>query len=269
MSLNPGGATNYNWNYSKMDKEGFSLEMTGTVVAMQEVQAREFNPASKQPGRPRFWPDGNPVMNIRIGFATPDGSLKSITFTKAGKAQIRGEKPSLHMQLYRLTSGNMLDLMGKTIHLWTWPTNPETDQPWGLNNPRLFGVEEVEGKYELSGSLPDEFKVPELLCNDGASGGQPAPMPPQQIQQPNVMPMAGGFYAAPPAQQYPQYPQYQQPQVQQTQMTMQQQMPAIQAMPPQSAPMPQGIDPAVAAAMQAAGAVNVQPVGGLYDDVPF
>lgn len=53
-------------------------------------------------------------------------------------------------------------------------------------------------------------------------------------------------------------------------------MPAIQAMPPQqfNAPMPQGMDPAVAAAMQAVNAVNVQPVvdttGGIYDDdIPF
>jgi len=306
MSLNPGGASNYGWNYSKQDKEGFSLELWGTIVSLQEVQAREYTMGSNQPGRPRTWPDGNPVMNIRVGLAMPDGSLKSITFGKAGKKQVSGEKPSLHMQLYRLTNGNMMELVGKTIHIWTWPAHPETGVAWGQGNPRLFGVEEVEGtKYELAGPLPPDFQVPELYANDAVHGGQPVPPSPQQMQQPNVMPMQGGYYAAPTAQQYPQPPQYQQyiPQQQayapqpamapapqqvapapQAAPPMQQPMmpqgmgapapaPAMQAMPPQpaSAPMPQGMDPAVAQAMQAVGAVNVQEVApSVYDDdIPF
>lgn len=291
MSLNPGGASNYNWNYSNQNNDGFSLELWGTVVSMQEVQAREFNPNNRQPGRPRCWPDGNPVMNIRIGFATPDGSLKSITFQKAGKKQVSGEKPSLHMQLFNLTNGNMMELMGKTVHLTTWPAHPQTGQAWGQGNPRLFAVEEVTNiKYELTVPLPSEFLVPELLCNDGAQGGQPIPPSPQQMQQANVMPMQGGYFAAPTiTQQYQPQPQpmYQQAPMQQAPVQQQaaippQQMPATQAMPPQqaSAPMPQGMDPAVAAAMQSIGATNVQPVqsigqpegdlGGVYDqDILF
>lgn len=286
MSLNPAGmGASANWNYSKADREDYSLELWGTIVALQEVQAREFNPNSNQPGRPAFWPDGNPKMNIRVGFATPDGSLKSITFAKAGKAQVSGEKPSLHMDLFRLTNGNMNELMGKTVHLWTWPVNPNTNQSWGRGNPRIFGVEEVaDVHYELAGQLPEEYKVPELLCNDGATGGQPMAPSPQQMYVPQV-PQYGAQmypqqqqYVAPqgyvpqpqpmpqpmPQQRPQQYPQYQAPA---------QPMPAIQAMPPQpqTAPMPQGMDPAVAAAMQSVGAVNVQPVdGSVYDeDIPF
>lgn len=292
MSLNPNGGS-FNWNMSNPNKEGYSLELYGTVVSLQEVQARMFNPGGG-PGAPRFWADGNPVMNIRVGFATPDGTLKTVTFQKAGKKQRTGEKPSLHMQLFNLTNNNMMELIGKTLHLWTWPAHPETGVAWGQGNPRLFGVEIVEGaKYELSGPLPPEFMVPELLCNDGAQGGAPNP---QMIQQPQVPPMQGNFYAPPTAQpmqqQYPftqqqpaQYqPQQMQPMPQQqpapamqpmAQPVAQQQMPAVQAMPPQpaSAPMPQGMDPAVAAAMQSVGAVNVQPVtdpGAVYDDdIPF
>lgn len=300
MSLNPGGMGGNSWNNSRPNDEGYSLELWGTVVSLQEVQARMYNPNSKQPGAPRFWPDGNPVMNIRMGLATPDGSLKSVTFAKAGKKQVSGEKPSLHMQLFALTNNNMMELVGKTIHLWTWPANPQTGQTWGQGNPRLFGVEEVTDgtKYELSGPLPPEFMVPELLCNDGAQGGQP--MPPNMIQQPQVPPMQGNFYAAPTAQPMQQpYPYtQQQPAQYQPQGMMQPQMqqqaaPAPQAMAPQgmnpmaqvpttqvmspqqqTAQMPQGMDPAVAQAMQAVGAVNVQPVadptGGIYDDgIPF
>jgi hypothetical protein len=297
MSLNPGGASSYGWNYSKQDQEGFSLELYGTIVSLQEVQAREFNPNTRQPGRPRFWPDGNPVMNIRVGFAVPDGTLKSVTFMKAGKKQVSGKKPSLHMQLYKLTNGNMMELIGKTVHIWTWPANPNNGQVWCQGNPRMFGVEEIkDAHYELASALPDEFKVPELLCNDAASGGQPVPPSPNQMHQPNVMPMNGGYYAAPVAQPQYQQPQYPQPQYQQPQQyqgaaapapqqmapmqaPQQQAAPVIQTMPPQNmaAPMPQGMDPAVAQAMQAVGAVNVQPVqgagdptGGIYDhDIPF
>ena len=306
MSLNPSGIGGISWNFSKPDKEGYSLEMWGTVVSLQEVQAREYNPYGNQPGRPAFWPDGNPKMNIRMGMAAPDGTLKSITFGKAGKKQQSGEKPSLHMQLFNLTNHNMMELIGKTLHLWTWPANPNTGQTWGQGNPRLFGVEEFEGKYELSGPLPDEFKVPELYANDAVQGGQP--VPPQQVQQP---PMHGQFYAAPTTQQqYQPAPQMQQqyqpasvqqhqyqpapqpqaqpqpqpqsqeqpqpqPQPQAQPQAQPQQMSAMQAMPPQqqqqpmAAQMPAGMDPVVAQAMQSVGAVNVQPVGdplSVYDN---
>jgi hypothetical protein len=282
MSLNPNGSVGSSWNFSNQNREGYSLEIWGTVVSLQEVQARMYNPNSNQPGAPRFWPDGNPVMNIRMGLATPDGNLKTITFGKAGKAAREGKKPSLHMQLFNLTNHNMLELIGKTLHMWTWPANPETGVAWGQGNPRLFGVEEVTNgnKYELSGPLPPEFTVPELLANDGAQGGAPAP---QMMQMPQMPPMQGQFYAPPTVQQQPMMQQQYQPAPMQQQMAqpapvMQQQytpapMPATQAMPPQTAPMPQGMDPAVAQAMQVAGATNIQPVdttGGIYDDdIPF
>lgn len=294
MSLNPSGMGGSSWNLSNPNKEGYSLELYGTVVSLQEVQARMYNPNGNGPGAPRTWPDGNPVMNIRMGLATPDGSLKAVTFAKAGKKQVSGEKPSLHMQLFNLTNNNMMELIGKTLHLWTWPANPQTGQAWGQGNPRLFGVEEITDgiKYELSGPLPPEFMVPELMCNDGAHGGQPNPPSPQMMQQPQVPPMQGNFYAAPQAQQpmqqsytqqmmappQQQYQPIQQPMKapMQQQQQVQQPVPATQAMPPQTAgaQMPQGMDPAVAAAMQSVGAVNIQPVvdttGGIYDDdIPF
>lgn len=293
MFLNPTGMNGSSWNMSNPNKEGYSLEIWGTVVSLQEVQARMYNPAGNAPGAPRFWPDGNPVMNIRMGLATPDGTLKSVTFSKAGKAQKEGRKPSLHMQLFHLTNNNMMELIGKTLHMWTWPANPETGQTWGQGNPRLFGVEEITDgtKYELAGQLPPEFMVPELYANDGAQGGAPSP---QMMQQPQVP--QGNLYAQPmqqqsmqqqPMQQQP-YPynmqqptQYQPQPVQQQvpQQVPQQQMlqgmgapapmPAAQTMQPQAATaqMPQGMDPAVAAAMQSIGAVNVQPVEPMpYND---
>ena len=266
MSLNPQG-TSYNWNYNKPDKPDYSLELFGTVVSLQEVQGREYNPSDPRASRPAFWPSGNPKMNIRVGVAQPDGSLKCFTFAKAGKAQQLGQKPSLHMDLYHLAGDDMAALMGKTLHIVTWPNNPSTGQAWGLGNPRLFAVEEIDEHYELATPLPAEFKIPEVFANDGASGGQPVQQQqPRQIQQPVVPQGAGQFYAGGygQPQMYPQ--QYQQPQYAQP-ITAQPYVPQGYT---QASMQPQGMDPQVAAAMQQMGAVNVQPVAGPYDeDFPF
>ena len=316
MSINPSGVS-YSWNYNKPEQADYSLEFYGTVLAIQEVQAREWT-GNGQPGKPRTWPDGNPVMNIRVAFATPNGTVRSITFGKAGKKQQNREKPSLHMQLFDISGGNMDNLVGKTVHLWTWNEHPGADaalgfytdadgnvvpnpwnndtlkgRSWGQGNPRLFGAEEVaDVTYALTGNntLPDDFKVAQLYCNDGAQGGQPIAPAPQQVQVPQMPPMQGQFYAPPQVQQqvyqqpmqqqpvYAQQPMQQQVPMQQ-QMPMQQQVPMQQQMYPQpvrqpvATPMAPGMDPAVAAAMQAVGAVNVQAVdetGGVYDqDIPF
>ena len=264
MSLNPAGAASYRWNYSKPTEDGYSLELIGTIVSAQEVQGREWNQSTGQVGKPQIWPDGNPKMSIRIGLATPEGNFKSFTFSKAGKAQQKGEKPSVHMQLYAFSNGSFSNLIGKTFKFETWPANPETGQPWGLGNPRRFAIDLIpDQKYELNMPIPQEFTIPELYCNDGVSGGQPIPQAPQQIQVPQQMPqpmMQGQYYAA-PTQQY----QYQQP-VQQYPQSVQ---PSVtQAMPPyQTAQMPQGMDPAVANAMHQVGAMNVQPMYG--DEIPF
>ena len=258
MSLNPTGMVSYNWNYSNPNRDGYSLELWGTVVSLQEVQARAYNPGG-QPGAPQFWPDGNPKMNIRMGLACPDGSLKSITFQKAGKKQVSGEKPSLHMQLFNLTNGDMMELIGKTLHLTTWPNNPNTGQTWGQNNPRLFAVDAPEDAtpYELKVPLPAEFTVPELYANDGVSGGQ-AVQNQQQYSQP--------MYAQPMQPSYPPmqntgYPPVQPTYTQAYTQTPQNVQVNAQAIPPQG--MPQGMNPAIANAMMQ------QQSGQIYDDIPF
>ena len=265
MALNPGGNTSYNWNHTNESRDGFSLEMTGTVVSIQEVQARDWDQQTRRPAGPKTWPNGDPVWNIRMGFAQPDGSLKTFTFAEAGKKQRAGEKPSVHMTMYNLF-GSMEDLMGKTLHIKTWSSNPTTGQAWGFGNPRLYEVEVVDDVvYELKVPLPNDLVIPRLYADDGAHGGQPVAQAPQQIHVPQVPPMQGQFYAPPVAT--PTYPAYQQPMPQPAyQQPMPQPMSAIQAMPPQTAPMPQGMDPAVAQAMQMTGAQNVQPV---YEDIPF
>lgn len=275
MSLNPTGTVNYNWNYSNPNKEGYSNTLVGTIVAIQEVQKRAFS-MNGQPGAPEFWPEGNPKMNIRIALVTPEGQYKTFTFQPAGKKQ-KESGTGVHMALFALTGNtDMMNLIGKTVQIQTQDPQPGTK--YGAGNPRPFYVSEVQGgPYQTSLPMPAEFQIPELLCNDAASGGQmqqPQPMSPQNIQPPIV----NGFFAPPvPMPNFAQPVQQAQPMAQPVQqMNPVQAQPAMQQQPEGTVQpmMPAGMDPQVAAAMQAIGATNVQPVadngGAVYDqDIPF
>ncbi len=246
MSINPAGmqqtSSNY-WNYTKPDKPDYSTTLVGTVVAIQEVQKRTFNPNG--PGMPEFWPDGNPKFNIRLVLVDSEGQLKLFTFQPAGKAAREGRKKSIHMDLFSLTGNtDMHKLIGQTIGIST------QEGVYGLNNPRPWSVGLVEaGPFTYAGGeIPAEYQVEQVLCNDAVSGGQ--------IQQPT---------------QQQQQPQYQQ---QYAQPVVQQQYAAPQ---PQQYAYPQGMNPSVAQAMQQLGvapqqvqtAQQAQPaVGMAYNDLP-
>lgn len=273
MALNPGGTSNYGWNYSKPDKPGYSTQLVGTVLAIQEVQKMGFT-TSGQPGAPQFWPDGNPMMNIRLALATEQGEIKTFVFQPAGKQARMGQKKSVHMDLFHLTGDtDMMNLIGKTICIST------QDGHYGQGNPRPWHVQLVDaGPFKPAIPLPPEFKLPQVLANSAVSGGQVTP--PQQPQQP-VYPYSQQQPAQFRPQQYqpmPQQPmQYQPPQItQQPQQYQPVQQPAPQ--------YPQGMDPQIAQAMasQAFGGPVIMetmppekpadPVGSGYiydDEMPF
>lgn len=261
MSLDPV-KRNYNWNYSNPNKEGYSTELIGTVLAIQEVQAREYT-RNGQPGAPAFWPEGRPKMNIRIVMACPMNNgtidLKTFTFQKAGKEAREGHKKSIHMDLFDLTGKTgMSNLIGKTIILRTQEGN------WGNGNPRPFDCELSEaGPYNLPFDLPPEFKMEQVLCNEAAHGGQTvAPQMQQNAYQQMYNMQANAV----------QQPMQSQPFMQQQAMAA----PVMQMQPTQMHPIqmvqpttPQGMDPNVAAAMQQLNATNVQPVTPYDDQIPF
>ena len=222
MSLNPGGASNYSWNYSNPNKEGYSTQLVGTVIAIQEVQKRSYT-MNGQPGQPEFWPDGNPKMNIRLALATETGEIKTFTFQPAGKEARAGRKRSVHMDLFALTGNtDMKKLIGQTIIIAT------QEGRYGQNNPRPWKVDLVAaGPFSPAGPVPAELKVDRVLANSAAAGGQVTP--PQQVQQPNLY---GQGYQQ---QLMPQ--QYQQPMQQQATYAPQQQYARPAYNVPQQSPM--------------------------------
>lgn len=271
MALNPGGTSNYGWNYSKPDKPGYSTQLVGTVLAIQEVQKMGFT-TSGQPGAPQFWPDGNPMMNIRLALATEQGEIKTFVFQPAGKQARQGLKKSVHMDLFHLTGDtDMMNLIGKTICIST------QEGRYGQGNPRPWFVQLIDaGPFKPATPLPPEFKLPQVLANSAVSGGQVNA--PQQPQQP-------AYYQQQPAQYQPQQyqPMPQQPMQYQPPQAIQQPQ-QYQPMPQPAPQYPQGMDPQIAQAMASqafGGPVAVEtvppekpadPVGSGYvydDEMPF
>lgn len=262
MSFDPV-STNDAWNYSNPNRDGYSPEITGTVLGFQKIQAREYNPNDNKPGKPKFWPEGNPMMNIRMILCGPQGGIRTFTFQPASKEQQKGQKPSIHMDLYHLTGDTALtNLIGNTIHIKTWEM--PNGGKYGSGNPRPFAVELVPGvAYQPAAPLNPEYLLPEVYANEAVSGGQ-------FQQQPDVPQMQAGAYAAPQAQPVqPVQPIQAQPmaQPQQPMQPIQPQIdPAVQAntggLAPQAQPMQPQVQPQPQAAPVAEPAQpqQVQPV---------
>lgn len=273
MSLNP--FTNYSWNYTDNTKAGYTDTIIGTVFTLQEIQKRSYNP-NGGPGAPEWWQNADgtlaPKMNIRIGLVTPEGQFVAFTFQPAGKEAKAGKKKSIHMDLYHLSGNNMMNLIGKTISISTITYDENGNKIiYGRGNPRPFNVTIVDsGPYEPKVQIPAEYKVPELLCDNSASGGQT--VPPQNIQAPQAQTYQQTYVqpqpqAQPVMQQQAQWTQQRQQPVMGVQQAqpVQQQIPISQQVTaPQQ--MPDGMDPQLANAMQNVGAQNVTA----YDeDIPF
>lgn len=260
-SLNPGGRGVPSWNFSDPSKPNYSTELIGTVVAMQQVQAMEFR--GGKPYAPKVWPDGNPVWNIRITLAGPKGGLISWMFPPASGKALRGERKSVHMDLFALTGNtDMRNLIDKTIRITTQEGN------YGLGNPRPWTVEELDnetltppGPWKPLQEVPADYVNPKQLANAMASGGQMNQQPAQPAQ-----------YPAAPAPQYAPQPQYQQPMPQYApQPQYGQQVPPQHA--PQQSPMQapmQPMIPPMPPQQQAPMAPQPQMPPTPYDeDMPF
>ena len=96
------------WNYSDPDRAGYSTDLAGIVVGMDNPQQRDF-----QSGKPVFWDDGSPRRNIRVFIDTADGE-KSVTFTPKSALYNAFAKA-----LEALELDSLADAVSRTIRLAT------------------------------------------------------------------------------------------------------------------------------------------------------
>ena len=57
------------WNYGNQNKDGYMPELTGTLVKVSISQDHEFG----HPETKKYWPDGNPVIMLRMHIMDPNG----------------------------------------------------------------------------------------------------------------------------------------------------------------------------------------------------
>lgn len=207
-------------NFTNPAKEGYSTQKIGTVLAIQNVQSRAYNPngpgapmwAKRKDGSVVIGRDGKPmpVLDLRLVLVDANGQLfqwKTPSLTNSSRkyiAEIQAgakKKGHIHWDLQMIAPDHNIDnLIGQTILIATEEGN------WGLRNPRPWHVALVDdGPFKYDGEVPEIFKVETLLCDDGVSGGQPVVQQQAQPQQP--------VYNQPMQQQYAQQyqPQMQQP----------------------------------------------------------
>lgn len=244
--LNPEGIRW--WNFSRPEDEDFTLEVTGTVVAIQLYQTRD------QAKMPEVWPDNNPKTAIRMLMADFLGDPFIVRVTRKTKRNKDGAG-KLHMDLGKIAGPNFKDLIGKTLRI---STKDAVGAPYGIGNARPFEVElqSVE-PFKPKFSIPEEWEaeihmasMPATMPGTGLPQGyQEAPTQTYQTQPPQAppQPQQGGYPQQPPQQQgYQQAPQ----------------QPGYPQQPPQAPPQPQQQQPPQGGYTQLDDGTPIDPITG-------
>jgi hypothetical protein len=134
------------WNYSDPDKPGFSTTLKGTVVEISNPQALDYNTRE-----PRFWPDGNPVRNLRLTILTADGTEKNWVFapkSKSWEACLCALDPNGD----RVDRISLEELLGKSIVISTkdGAYNAKRPRPWQVDIMGNGQTHLVRGVVDLS-----------------------------------------------------------------------------------------------------------------------
>lgn len=139
------GGSSTNWNYSNKDGQDYSTTLSGTVVEISNPQAIDFNSR-----KPKFWPDGNPMRNLRVTVKEPSGRERAWVFTPksvAAEACLSaldpdGSRPQV----------NIADLLGKLITISTKDGvyNAKNPRPWDVHINGVGDAGSVRGIVDLS-----------------------------------------------------------------------------------------------------------------------
>ena len=145
-------ASTAGWNYSDPDRPGFSTTLEGTVVEISNPQALDYN--TKEP---RFWPDGNPVRNLRITVLTKADEEKNWVFAPKS-ASWKACLDALDPKGNRMDRISLDELLGKEIQIATkdGAYNAKRPRPWMVTvlgpgrNDKVRGVVDLSVAPDLS-----------------------------------------------------------------------------------------------------------------------
>lgn len=164
------------WNYSDPERPGFSVTLEGTVVEISNPQALDFN--TKEP---RFWPDGNPVRNLRLTLLTRDGEEKNWVFAPKSKSW-EACLCALDPDGDRVDRISLDELLGKNIQIATkdGAYNAKRPRPWMVTVLGIGQEDKVRGVVDLSlePNLAEKAKAQaEKIRNDAAGPYADADIP--------------------------------------------------------------------------------------------
>ena len=269
MNGGNGGSELVWWQFRNPQKEGYKDTLEGTLIEIDIVQSTR--PGQNGQGSvPQFFPDGNPMTEIRWVI------LDSVTGQPTAFNFKRGKNSEFLKALNQACPGvsDMGQLGGHYFRIHS------PNGQYGLNNPRPFVVQDCgisnipfEGVKDLVHQAPQQ-QVPQQMGYVQQPQQQPQgynpggyPNGPLPQQPPAAMAAKQGYQAAAPVAQPPvmQQPMPQQPMQQPVQQVPQQQVPQP-PMPQQQAPQQA---PVQQQPVQQAPQRN-QSIGEIYDEsIPF
>lgn len=190
-----GNGSGNNWNYSDPNKEGYMLQLQGTVVEIKEVPATKFN--SNEIDR---WPDGNPKLNIALVIQGQSGRELEWVFSPGGI-----QRPTQAMAACRSAlqaAGKPAESVAELGGLFISVATQEAPQgfSYGAQNPRPWAVQVLgQGQVPFRGvhEYTEQANVAQQQPQAAAPTQQPAPV--AQPVQP-VQPVAQQAAPAPVAQ---------------------------------------------------------------------
>ena len=176
------------WNYSNQQKDGYSPELTGTLTKVSITQAHEFG----HPEQKSYWPDGNPVIMLRMHIKDPNGEVYFFDIKPKSTMWFEDIQPAC-------PEGSLSNVLGKLIKL------------------SFIGLVQVPGRAVNRNKFQMQILGPGQFPDEGFD----STMPPTRAE-------AQGMQQAPAVPSPQQYTAQQmvQPQQQAQQMYGQQQMPA-------------------------------------------
>lgn len=245
------------WNYGNQQKDDYKPELTGTLVEVSIAQAHEFG----HPEVKSYWPDGNPVILLRLHIMDPEGEeylfdvkpKSSMWFEDLQPACPEGSLSNVLGSLIKLSYLGLVQVPGRAVNRNKFQLS-------------ILGPGQFESRGFNSKMPPTKFEAM------GQQQQQPVAPSPQQYTAQNMMnpqQQAQQFYAQQSGQQALQQAMAsaQQAGAMGQAAMMQQQFPGAKVTTGYPGPM-QSM-PTASPIQQNVPAQDMQAPVDVYDDLPF
>lgn len=166
LSLEEGSTKNY-WNYSKPEEDGYSLQLSGTVVGIEINVRRAY-----QTNEPMFFKNGNPMLSLELLILDANGAEWAWSYPKKPKSYAY---QAVINALKGIGAKSQRDLLGKMVTVQT--QCPPPGFAYGATSPRPWSFQIIgEG---------DASKVRDVVDNSANVQQQAAAQVPQPAMQGN------------------------------------------------------------------------------------